>query len=361
MKFSLANFFLMIFLTLLLSSCGVLNYQGVQSELGPFKLERSFSADVVGPTLALAANGSTLLSEDWRTQVIYRFQAGVWQETKRLDNRPDSGPADDTGTPWFRPQVSADGGTVISSAEDTLRQLTWSSSNWQSKAILDSESLFRASILMSSDARILTLCCFENSDGFSIWENQNGTWQQLASINELNAFGEPISPVALSATGNIILTDSAELYERTGNTWQKKSTVTTSTFVQPQALTATGTRVAVEDESFKVKLFDFNGSSWQPRFSTEGQFKALSTDGKTLVVQKFKDTGQDFIGTPQSQGYLEIYEETVSGWQKIATLAPNSDRNSFQQVSLSDNGSVLAVSFQDPPFSSSIRIQVFKK
>ncbi len=348
-------------LTLLLSSCSLLSYQGVQSELGPFTLEQSFSGDVVGSNLALAEDASTLVSEDWRTQVIYRFNGGVWQETKRIDNRPRSGPADDAGTPWFRPQVSANGVTVISSSEDTLRQLTWSSNNWQSKAILASESLFRASLIMSADARILTVCCFETSDGFSIWENQNGTWQQLAKIDALNTFAEPISPVALSATGNVILTDSAELYERRGNTWQKSSSLAASSSLQARALNETGTRVAVEDDSFKVKLFDLEGSSWQQRFSTEGQFKALSADAKTLVVQKFKDTGQDFIGTPQSQGYLEIYEESLSGWQKIATLAPASDRNSYQQVSLSADGSLIALSFQDPPFSSSTRIQMFKR
>ncbi len=384
---------------LFLVGCGPLGsliYQGQTTNLGPFQVDSTITGSIVGTQIALSGDGQTLVSEDWRRRVIYRKFGGNWPQVYSLDYRPTTSPADDKGTPWFSPKLDATGTTLLTSDRDKLRTFmpqATNAQNWQAESFLnsalDSESYRYSKALLSDDASIVVLSHKTSNNGsftvldkdITIWEQSSGNWSQIAAIERLANSGEStnfnaanfgLELVGISSDGSRILVvgpNGAFVHSRSGDSWQNKAQLTATTtifgFNEKGALNNSGNRIAIEantnSDGPRVLIFDLTNNAWQQSSNLKGEFMAMSGDGQTLVLQNFVQTGSDFIGTPQSQGFLEIYRASAGSWQKVATFAPASDRNKYQRVALSRDGSVLAATLQDPPFSTGVRLEIYSQ
>jgi len=386
---------MLLLLTTACGSLGGLLYQGKTTELGLFQSDGVITGSIVGEKIALSGDGQTLVSEDWRKRVIYRKFGGNWPQVYTFDDRPTSGSADDSGTPWFEPKLDESGSFLLTSHRDALRIFKPQSANgqdWQEDgfltATLDAQSYRYSQALLSGDGQIVALSHRTSNDGsftlldkdITIWQQQSSNWVEIDRIERIADAGGGSSAdnfalrlVDISRDGSQILTvgpNGAFVYSRSGNSWQNIAELTATSsifsFEESGAISAAGNRVALEASTNgadgpRTLIFDLASGTWQQSSDLKGRFMAMSADGQTLVLQNFVQTGSDFIGTPQSQGFLEVFTRSSSNWQKIATFAPSSDRNSYKRVALSSDGKVLAATLQDPPFTSTMRLEIYTR
>ena len=382
-----------------LTACGPLGsliYQGQTTNLGPFQVDSTITGSIVGTQIALSGDGQTLVSEDYRRRVIYRKFGGNWPQVYTLDYRPTTSPADDKGTPWFSPRLDETASTLLTSDRDKLRIFKPQGANgqdWQAERLLssalDTQSYRYSQALLSADAQVIALSHKTSNDGsfavldkdITLWQQQAGNWSQIASIDRLansgastnfNAPNFELELLDINRDGSKILIvgpNGAFVHNRSSDSWQNKTELTATTpifgFNQKGALNSSGNRIALEAgtdaDGPRVLMFQLNNNAWQQSANLKGEFMAMSRDGQTLVLQNFIQTGSDFIGTPQSQGFLEVYTASAGSWQKVATFAPSSDRNKYQRAVLSTDGKVLAATLQDPPFTSGVRLEIYTR
>ncbi len=382
----------------LITACNPLEsvlYQGATTNLGLYQADEVITGSIVGEKIALSDDGLTLVSEDWRRRSIYRKFGANWPQVYVLDYRPTSGSADDKGTPWFVPKLDETGNTLLTSHRDLLRTFMPQSANgqdWQEQrflnATLDAQSHRYSEALLSGDGNIAALSHKTTSDGsftlldkdITIWQQQAGNWLELSRIERIadngvisTADNFAIRLVDINRDGSKILVvgpNGAFVHTRSGDSWQSSAELSATSnifsFEERGAISASGNRVALQASVNSANgprtiVFDLANGTWQQSTDLQGRFMAMSSDGQTLVLQNFVQTGTDFIGTPQSQGFLEVFNLSGGSWQKVATIAPSSDRNSYQAVALNADGSVMAATLQDPPFSTTMRLEIYTR
>ena len=232
----------------------------------------------------------------------------------------------------------------------------------------------------------------ENSGHVRIFENVGGSWTQIgADIDGDAEFDGSGSNVSLSSDGSIVAIgaefndgngeDSGQvrIFENVGGSWTQigadidgeaegdllGSSVSLSGDGSTVAIGAIGNDGNGED-SGQVRIFENVGGSWtqigadidgEAEFDESGWSVSLSSDGSIVAIGADGNDGNGY-----RSGQVRIFENVGGSWTQVRADIDGeaADDNSGRSVSLSNDGSIVAIgapdNSQNGDFSGHVRV-----
>ncbi len=368
-------------LVLVVFGCKV-GYQGATTNLGAFQKTSTFTQPNAR-FVSLSKNGNLLVLTGWSNDKgfrnIYKKSGLNYPLIFPTSNSNSSGVA---GESFFSPLINNNEKEVVHSYEETIQILKEYNGTWMTSPLLPSNfptpNYPYSNVIMNGLGNTLAVESFtiKNSNpssqqAASMWFLNNGSWTKTDEIPlPSNAFpNSQFVPLSMDELGNQVVMHSGSkiyIFKRNGTSWQDQvplaNNLNNLNFEQQAFMSSNGNKMALmENGNRKTHILEKNNNIFVNTHEIDGILMGMSTDGRTVVVQNYVSTGTDGIGTPQSQGFLEVYQLQNNNWTKQATIAPKSDRNSYKRVAISHNGNTIAVLFQDPPFQSTSRVEIYTK
>lgn len=257
-----------------------------------------------------------------------------------------------------------------------------------------SEDFSGFKVALSSNGSIMAIGAISNdvsgsnSGQVKVFQNVNEIWTQIGSdINgesQLNNFGYSL---ALSDIGNILAIGAnhnngyVKVYKNINGFWTQIGNNIVGEATNDRCgtsvdLSKDGTVLAVGamfndgngSNSGNIRVFKNINNVWtqlgsdidglEPGDQT-GFSVSLSDDGKTIATQ-----GYNFNGVSGGSGYVRVFRNINGGWSQIgSTVYGNTNTDNLGYVvSLSDNGTILAVSaiYNDQNGVDSGQVQVYR-
>jgi hypothetical protein len=318
-----------------------------------------------------------------------------WNDTTSSWDQKGPDIDNDEATEKFGSSVSlSSDGTIVAigapsndSATGCVRVFQWNDtfSYWQQvgndivgEAASDQ---FGFSVSLSSDGTVVAIGGIENDDGGNntghvrVYEWDAGAWEQKGSdINGEIAVDKSGWSVALSGDASVVVIGApgfyaigkARVYEWDGDSWEKKGldidgegandgfgrSVSISTNGSIVAVGATGNDSSNGNDSGHVRVYEWDGDSWEQKgddidgesaYSYSGSSISLSSDGTIIAIGA--DSNNNSNG--QSSGSVRLYEwnDSTSSWEKKGTDIDGEAECDYSggSVSLSGDGSIVAI------------------
>ena len=337
------------------------------------RLEGEAESDIFGYSVSLSADGSYLavgavgFESSKGATYIYKRSGSTWERQTQLEGEAES---DQFG---WSVSLSADGSYLAVGAigfEDA-KGATYiykrSGSDWAQQTQLEGETgsdIFGYSVSLSADGSYLAVGTYASSSftgATYIYKRSGSTWErqtQLEGEAESDQFGWSVS---LSADGSYLAVGAigfedakgaTYIYKRSGSDWAQQTQLvgenTGDRFGWAVSLSTGGSYLAVgavgfEDAKGATYIYKRSGSDWaqQTQLVGEtgsdrfGQSVSLSADGSYLAVGAYASSS--FTGATY------IYKRSGSTWTQQSQLIGEDTDKLGQSVSLSADGSYLAV------------------
>ena len=245
-------------------------------------------------------------------------------------------------------------------------------------------NLFGYSISLSGDGNVVAVGAINNDNNGNnfaghvrIYENNSGTWTQIGSdIDGITSYslsgwsvslsddGSRVAIGAVGFNGNGGFEGYTRVYQNNSGTWVKIGQdingegnldfsgwdVSLSGDGNILAVGATFNDGVSGDDSGHVRVYYNNAGTWtqigadidgESANDQSGHCISLSYDGSIIAITS---TQNDGVGGPDS-GHVRVYQNNLGTWTQIGDDIDGEAANeqSGQGVSLSDDGSVLAV------------------
>ena len=234
-----------------------------------------------------------------------------------------------------------------------VRVYEWSGSNWAQKGAdingIGLEDRFGADIEISADGNVIVVGAPQwywapQGPGYAkVFEWDGANWNQKGStlVGDVSGdlFGLKVSmsqfgdTIAVSAPNNSNSTGEVNIYYWDGSDWSSLGNAISGEFGSDNAgisidLTPNGSTICIgayahNNYAGHVRVFDYNGTSWNQRglnidpdtvSCNAGASSQLSDDGNRLVVGQ---PGYD--GIPWNQGRLLVYDWDGSSWTQFGS------------------------------------------
>jgi hypothetical protein len=286
-----------------------------------------------------------------------------------------------------------------------VRIYEWSGSAWVQKGLdIDSEAEFDQSgwsVSLSSDGSVVAIGANANDGNGSesghvrIYEWSGSAWVQKGLDIDGEAAGDYSGySVSLSSDGSVVAIGArgndgngsysghVRIYEWSGSAWDQKGLDIDGEAAGDQSglsvsLSSDGSVVAIGaygndgngDSSGHVRIYEWSGSAWVQKGSDidgeaagdqSGFSVSLSSDGSIVAIGAYSNDGNG-----SDSGHVRIYEWSDSAWvQKGSDIDGEAagDRSGGQSVSLSSDGSVVAIGapFNDGNGDSSGHVRIYE-
>ena len=224
-----------------------------------------------------------------------------------------------------------------------------------------------------------------------IFQNQNGTWTNMATILGTTAFEFLGNSCALNATGDIVAVGSPyfkngavanagklQILQNQNGTWTNMATILGTTGERlgySCALNATGNIVAVGSYSFingtftnagKLQIFQNQNGTWTNMstiLGTTSEFLgyscALNATGNIVAVGSYSFQN----GAVANAGKLQIFQNQNGTWTYMSTILGTTSERLGYSCELNATGDIVAVgsySFPIGAIASAGKLQIFK-
>jgi len=231
--------------------------------------------------------------------------------------------------------ISADGNTVgVRTVRGNLYVFRYNGSSWQE---IDDDINVGDVTGLSADGSTLVVGRLGLDGGAYLrvrrYEAENSSYESLGA--DINLDGEAFFDfdISISADGNTIAVsldyEGASIYKYNGSSWQQLgSDIIGNYAIDSGSISADGNTLAVEAYSYDettdlyseyVRVYRYNGSSWQPLGSDisdntyDYDSPSISADGSTLAVEVEFD---DFVTGLDSE-FVRVYRYNGSSWQQL--------------------------------------------
>jgi hypothetical protein len=259
--------------------------------------------------------------------------------------------------------ISADGNTVgVRTVRGNLYVFRYNGSSWQE---IDDDINVGDVTGLSADGSTLVVGRLGLDGGAYIrvrrYEAENSSYESLGA--DINLDGEAFFDfdISISADGNTIAVsldyEGTSVYRYNGSSWQQLgSDIIGNYAIDSGSISADGNTLAVEAYSYDettdsysdyVRVFRFNGSSWQQLGSDisddsyDLDSPSISDDGNTMAVEvEFDDsvTGLD-------SEFVRVYRCNDSGWQQLGADI-NDVSYGIDDPAISADGTTVAVKLE---------------
>ncbi|MBU4586090.1 MAG: FG-GAP repeat protein [Proteobacteria bacterium] len=291
--------------------------------------------------------------------------------------------------------LSADGSIVAIGANQNngngtysghVRIYKWNGSSWnQQGADIDGEAASDYSgwlVSLSADGSVVAIGAHfndgingEDSGHVRVYKNVSNTWTQVGSdIDGEAAYDSSGYSVSLNSDGAIVAIGAyandgvngsnsghVRVYKNVSGTWtqvgsdidgeaERDYSGQSVSISADGSIVAVGADVEVGSYSGHVKVYKWNGSSWNQLGNNivgeaandfSGRSVSLSADGSIVAIGAL---GNDGVNGSNS-GHVRIYKWNGSSWNQLGADIDGeaADDNSGHSVSLSANGLILAI------------------
>lgn len=257
--------------------------------------------------------------------------------------------------------ISADGNTLGVRAGGSGRAYSYNGSGWQQLGddfVTGLRDYFEGSL--SADGKTAAVSVYNGLDSefLRVYRLNGSSWEQLGSDFDLEA--GYVSDVSTSYDGSTVALSSeiydeaaesysehVRVYRWNGSSWQQLGTELVGDYSEP-SISADGNTLAVSAELDVVRVYRYDGSSWQQLGSDisddiyELDEPSISDDGKTLAVEaEVEDEA-----TSQESGFVRVYRYNGLSWQQLGADISDEAYVELDDPSISGDGNTIAVDLE---------------
>jgi hypothetical protein len=313
-------------LILTLTNGSIINAGSVGGGGGASSSWRQIGSDIDGDGANISADGNTVGVRSGDTALIYSYNGSSWQQ---LGEDVATGLRD-----YFEGALSADGKTAAVGFDngldsEFLRVYRYNGSSWQQLGDdFNPEAGFISDISTSYDGNTIALSS-------EFYDNATSTYSEYVCV-----------------------------YRWNGSSWQQIGAKLVGDYSEP-SISADGNTLAVSSELEVVRVYGYDGSSWQQLGSDirddiyELDEPSISDDGKTLAVEA--EVGDE--ATSPESGFVRVYRYNGSSWQQLGADISDEAYVELDDPSISGDGNTIAVdleSYNDAAGAYSEDIRVYR-
>jgi len=274
--------------------------------------------------------------------------------------------------------ISADGNTLGVRTGGSGRAYSYNGSGWQQLGddfVTGLREYFEGSL--SADGKTAAVSIYNGLDSefLRVYRINGSSWEQLGLDFDLEA-GD-VSDISTSYDGNTIALSSeiydeaaesyseyVRVYRWNGSSWQQLGADLVGDYSEP-FISADGNTLAVSAELDVVRVYSYDGSSWQQLGSDisddiyELDEPSISDDGKTLAVEA--EVGDE--ATSPESGFVRVYRYNGSSWQQLGADISDEAYVELDDPSISSDGNTIAVdleSYDDATGAYSEDVRVYR-
>lgn len=274
--------------------------------------------------------------------------------------------------------ISADGNTLGVRAGGSGRAYSYNGSGWQQLGddfVTGLRDYFEGSL--SADGKTAAVSVYNGLDSefLRVYRLNGSSWEQLGPDFDLKA--GYVSDISTSYDGSTIALSSeiydeaaesysehVRVYRWNGSSWQQLGAELVGDYSEP-SISADGNTLAVSAELDVVRVYRYDGSSWQQLGSDisddiyELDEPSISDDGKTLAVEA--EVGDE--ATSPESGFVRVYRYNGSSWQQLGADISDEAYVELDDPSISGDGNTIAVdleSYDDATGAYSEDVRVYR-